>query len=119
MASFEYDRDLWVRYLESNGYYDDIPIDLEDFLENTNKSARELLNMFYFGRSWLPCKAEQAREKRGVPKEPADPNDDLIAFDGYANAITIRGDDLDEYLQECADLEEVKKWAVDEGILEE
>lgn len=119
MASFAYDRDLWVRYLEENGYYDDIPIDLEDFLENTNKSARELLNMFYFGRSWLPHKAEAARERRRIPKEPADPNDDLVAFDGYGNVITIRGDDLDRYLMECTDLEDVKKWAVDEGLFEE
>lgn len=118
MAAFEYDRDLWMQYMEDNGYYDDIPIELDEFLENTNKSARELLNMFYFGRAWLPHRAEEARERRKVPKEPADPNDDFIAFDGYANAITIRGEDLDRYLLECADLEDVKKWAVGEGLFE-
>ena len=119
MATFEYDRaDLFEFLSETDP--DSLPIEMDEFIsmkaeeirasKNPTDALRCILGQFFYGREWAPWHVDAAREKRGIGPDPAGPYDDWVTLDGYANALTIREDELDAYLEAVIDHEEFRDW---------
>ena len=54
----------------------------------------------------------------GFKNDSFNPNDEYFAYDGYANLISIKDYDINDYLKDHIDESYFYEWCVDEGYFE-
>ena len=97
-------------YLIDN-YPDDAVMPMDYFDEYyANSSPTDIVWSVFNGYSWSP-------NKDGI--EGFNPNDENLAFNAYANPVSISEYVIGEYLMEQIDEDEFKEWCVEQGYFEE